>query len=215
MLVDRVVKWFLPRENRFFVYLDSMGKAMTGVADTFAQFQTAKGPEDFLRIAEALQTQEHEADELAHLLYEELDKSFVTPLDREDLHALTSAMDDVIDIMERCAGQIVLYKLPELTEPMRQLVRISQEAAHEASKCISLLQDMSKIDEIQVHVIHVNSLENEGDKIYRAALERLFAVTIDPIEVLRQKDILDGLEDAIDASEDVMDLVRSVVVKNG
>lgn len=215
MKIDRIVKWLLPRENRFFVYLESIARNVGAAADIFAEFRTAKGREDFERIATTLRIKEHETDELAHLLYEELDKTFVTPIDREDLHALTSKLDDVLDIIESCAGQIVLYKLPQLTDSMRELIRVSVESAHEVVKCVPLLQDLSKVDEIQVHVIHVNSLENEGDKIHRKALEALFDHMIDPIELVRQKEILDGLEDSIDASEDVMDLIRSVVVKNG
>ena len=215
MLIDRVVKWLLPRENRFFVYLNSIAESVGSAADVFAQFRTAQGREDYKKIAEALRLKEHETDEIAHRLYEELDKTFVTPIDREDLHALTSALDDVLDLMEGCSEQIVLYKLENLTDSMRELVRISQEAAHEVAKCVALLQDLSKADELQVHIIHVNSLENEGDKVYRKALEHLFDHTIDPIELVREKEILDALEASIDASEDVMDLIRSVVVKNG
>jgi len=215
VIIDRVVKWLLPRENRFFVYLDNISKSVSEASDIFAEFRAAKGPEDFKKIAESLRRKEHDTDELAHLLYEELDKTFVTPIDREDLHALTSALDDVIDLMESSAGQIVLYKLPRLTEPMKELIRVGQESAKEICKCIPLLQDLGKSDEIQVHVIRVNSLENEGDKIYRKALEQLFDTTIDPIELVREKEILDALEASIDATEDVMDLIRSVVVKNG
>lgn len=214
MFIDRIVRWFLPRENRFFTYLDSIAKGVAGAADIFGELRAAKGPEDYKRISRLLRDKEHEVDELAHLLYEELDKTFVTPIDREDLHALTSAMDDVLDIMEACAAHVVLYKLEKMTPPMHELVRVAQEAAHEVCKCVSLLQDMSRTDEIQPHIIHVNSLENEGDRIYRNALEKLFEVTIDPIELFREKEILDALEASIDACEDVTDLIRSVVVKN-
>ncbi len=215
MLVDRIVKWLLPRENRFFTYLESIAKNVQLGADVFAELRDAKDPEGFKQIAERLRRIEHEGDEIAHLLYEELDKTFVTPIDREDLHALTSTLDDVLDIFEACAGRIVIYRLPKFTDPMRELVRIAREAAHAVARCISLLRDIGKIDEIQVHVVHVNALENEGDKIYRNALEKLFAEQKDPIELIREKEVLDALEESIDACEDVMDLVRSVVVKNG
>lgn len=212
---DRVVKWLLPSEDRFFVYLTSIAGKVTAAADIFAEFRAAKGPEDFQKISESLRRVEHETDELAHLLYEELDKTFVTPIDREDLHELTSALDEVVDIMERCAGEITLYKLKELTEPMRELIRVAREAAHEISKCVGLLKDMRKVDEIQVHVIHVHTLENEGDTIYRKGVQGLFETVIDPIELIRQKEILNAIEESIDACEDVMDLVRSIVVKQG
>lgn len=214
MLLDKLVKWMLPRENRFFLYLDSIAKNVAHGADVFVEFKKAQGMAEFQSIADRLRQIEHEGDEIAHLLYEELDKTFVTPLDREDLHALTSTLDDVLDILEACAGRIVIYKLERMTDSMRELVRICHEAAHEVARCIALLQDLSKADEIQVHVVHVNSLENEADKIYRKALEKLFSEVKDPIELIRQKEVLDALEDSVDACEDVMDLVRSTVVKN-
>jgi uncharacterized protein len=222
VFIDRLVKWLLPRDDRFFTYLGSIAKCVVEASQIFAKLRDAKGPEEFQKISEELREKEHEADELAHLLYEELDKTFVTPIDREDLHNLTSTLDDVIDNMEHCAAKIVICRLPKLTEPMRELVRITESSAVEVAKCIDVLHNLNKVDEVQVHVIHVNSLENEGDRIYRKGVAQLFAPSkeqlfeaIDPIEVVRQKDVLDAMEEAIDACEDVMDLIRSVVVKNG
>jgi len=215
MFLDRAFKWLLPRNDKFFVYLSSIAKCVEDGATIFAELRAVEGHEKFVSVAEALRRKEHEADELAHLLYEELDKTFVTPIDPEDLHALTSALDDVLDLIEHCASHISIYKLQKLTEPMKELMRITQEAATEVSRCVGVLQDVSKVDEIQVHVVHVNALENEGDKCYRKAIGALFANHHDPIELIREKDILDMLENSIDACEDVMDLIRSIVVKNG
>lgn len=215
MFLDRIVKWLLPQENRFFLYLNSMGANVQAAADIFAGFRMAKGMDDFQKISAALRQKEHETDEIAHLLYGELDKTFITPIDREDLHALTSALDEVIDVMDRCAAEVVLYKLERVTEPMRELARVLQEASHDIAQCVTLLPNLSNVDEIQVHVIHVNSLENEGDRIYRKGVEALFDTMVDPIELIRQKEVLNAMENAIDACEDVTDVIRSVVVKNG
>ena len=215
MFFDLIVKALLPKQNRFLTYLDAIARNMAVGADCFAEFREAKDVEDFHRISKQLRRIEHEGDEIAHVLYEELDKTFVTPIDREDLHALTSALDDVLDIMEACAGRIVIYRLEKLTEPMREMVRLSQASAHEVAACIALLMDANKHHELQMHFIRVNSLENEGDIVYRKELGYLFAEVKDPIELIRQKEILDALERSIDACEDVVDLIRSVVVKNG
>jgi predicted phosphate transport protein (TIGR00153 family) len=215
LFIDRIVQWFLPRENRFFKYLDSIAQNVAAGGDTFALLRDAEGRAGFEKVAEALHQREHETDEIAHVLYEELDKTFVTPIDREDLHHITGALDDVLDIMESCAAQIVLYKLEKLTDPMKELIGMARDASHEVRQCIALLQDISKLDEIQLHVIKVNSLENEGDRVYRRAMAALFENGIDPIELVREKEILDSLERCIDACEDVMDIIRSVVVKNG
>jgi hypothetical protein len=215
LFIDRVVKWLLPRENRFFVYLNSVASNVGKAGEIFAELRTAAGPADFARISDTLRQKEHEGDELAHILFEEVDKTFVTPIDREDLHALTSALDDVLDMLYDCAQQIVSYKLQKMTDPMRDLVRVAQEASGELAKCIPLLQDLSRVEELQVLIIRVNALENEGGRIYRRATEQLFERASDAIELFREKQILDALEGSIDACEDVMDLMRSVVAKNG
>lgn len=216
MLIDRIVKWLLPRENSFFVYLDSMAAKMVEAATILGELRAAPDkPETFEAIADRLREKEHEADEIAHLLYNELDRNFVTPLDREDLHALTSRLDSVVDVIESTAVRMSVFGLPRLTEPMCELIRIIQESTAEVAKSIHLLQDLSKLDEIQVHIVHVNSLENEGDRIYRAELTRVFREVKDAIELIREKEVLNQLERAIDRCEDVMDLIRSVVVKNG
>jgi uncharacterized protein Yka (UPF0111/DUF47 family) len=215
VLLDRIVRWLLPRENRFFLYLNSIGKNVARGADVFAELLTAKGPDEFRAVAERLRTVEHEGDEMSHLLYDEIDKTFVTPIDREDLHALTSRLDDVLDSLEAGAGRIVVYRLQALTEPMKGLIRIAHECSHEVARAVTLLEDASRTNEINVIAVRVNSLENEGDNIYRQELERIFASRPDPIELIREKEILDVLEEAIDECEDVIDLVRSVIVKNG
>ena len=216
LFLDKLVSFLLPTENKFFTYLQSIAKNVQEGADVFAELRNAKSMEDHLKIAERMRRIEHEGDELAHLLYEELDKTFVTPLDREDLHLLCSELDSIIDRAESCANRIVIFRLAALSEPMREQIRIYQECARAVYRCVCLLSDLSKIDEINTHFVHVNTLENEADKIYRAELARLFAdPPKDVVDFIRQKEILDALERAIDACEDVMDLMRSVVVKNG
>jgi predicted phosphate transport protein (TIGR00153 family) len=222
VFIDRMVKWLLPKDEKFFKYLSSIARCVVEAADIYAKLRDAKNPAEFQQVAAELRQKEHEADELAHLLYQELDKTFVTPIDREDLHNLTSALDDVIDEMEHASVKIVICHLPKLSEPMRELIRIAQSSAIEVAKCVDVFQNHSNLDEMQVHVVHVNSLENEGDRVYRAAIDGLFTSSkdalfeaLDPIEIIRQKDVLDTMEQTIDACEDVMDLISSVVIKNG
>jgi predicted phosphate transport protein (TIGR00153 family) len=216
MFLDRVVGFFLPKENRFFLYINSIADNMLVGAQTFGQLATAQGPADFKGIAERMKRLEHEGDELAHLLYEELDKTFVTPLDREDLHALCSALDSILDHAESCANRIVIFRLETLSEPMRKLVGIYQESVTAVHRCAHLLSDLGKSDEINVAFVRVHALENEADQVYRSELQRIFTdPPKDPIELIRSKDILDALERAVDATKSVMDLLHSVVVKNG
>jgi uncharacterized protein len=216
MFLDRVVSFFLPKENKFFTYLQQIARTMQRGVETFAEVAGAKGQPDFMRIAEHMRQLEHEGDELAQLLYEDLDKTFVTPFDREDLHALCSALDSILDHAESCANRMFIYKLETLTDPMKQLVRIFKEAATAVTECTFLLPDLAQSDKINMNFVRVHSLENEADLIYRGELQRIFTnPPKDPIELIREKEILDALERAVDATKSVMDLMHSVAVKNG
>lgn len=215
MLLDKLVKLLLPQENRFFGYLDSLAKNLIVAADEFARLGEAVTTEDFASVSENMRRIEHEADAVAHLVYDELDKTFVTPIDREDLHDLVSALDDIIDLMEECAGLIVIYRVGAMTDAMRDLVRISRESSHAVAHCVQLLRSGDNHKELGVWFVRVHALENEGDTAYRNAVARLFHTPPDPIDLIREKEILDALEKTIDACDDVCDLIHSVVVKHG
>lgn len=213
---NRAVKWLFRPENRFFTYLESISALVCGATEIFDSFRAAKSREQFRQIADSMRLKEQETDELAHTLYDEVDKSYgFTPLDREDMHALARALDDILDAMDSASERIYLFKLLALTEPMLELVRIQCEAVREVAHCVRQLRDLRHIEEIRVHMIHVHSLENEGDKLYRKSLEALFDNISDPIELLRQKEVLDALEDGIDSCENAVHVIRSVAVKNG
>ena len=216
MLLDRLVRYLLPRETRFFTYLEAIARNMAQGADVLATLRDAASPAEHARIAERLRAIEHEGDELAHILFEALDRTFVTPLDREDLHLLCSKLDTVLDMAEASSARIALLGLTRLTEPMREQIRIYRECAQAVERCVLLLRNLSNPDGFNAEVVLLNTLENEADKVYRDELGRIFSASpTSTVEVLRQKEILDVLERAVDACEDVMDVIRSVVVKNG
>lgn len=214
MLLDRIVRLLLPRQDQFFVHLENIAAKLTEVVAVFERFVEAP-PAEYAGIASKLRSLEHEADDLSHQLYEELDRTFVTPIDREDLHLLTSSLDDVTDVIEHSAAFIVLYQLPQLTGPMKQLIRLTRLCTEDVVAAVKLLRTLNRTGGLQKLVVNVNSLENQGDEIYRRALQELFVVGHEPADLVRQKDILFCLEEGLDACEDVMDVIRSVVAKNG
>jgi uncharacterized protein Yka (UPF0111/DUF47 family) len=140
---------------------------------------------------------------------------FVTPIDREDLASLAKALDNVIDDMEHSAAFAALYRFGELTEPMRKLVRLQQQATAELVRAVGNLRKFSDPDSIRGPTVAVHTYENEADVVYRDAIAALFTNGIDARELVRQKDMLFSLENGIDRCEDAMDVIRSVVVKNG
>jgi predicted phosphate transport protein (TIGR00153 family) len=215
MFLDRFLRLLLPRQDQFFTLLEEIAVKMTAAAAVFDELATAGTHEQFAAIADRLKPIEREADQLCHRVYEELDKTFVTPIDREDLAHLTSALDDVVDAMEHSAAFAALFRFDALTEPMRQLVRITTRSVAELSRAVGNLRKFGDADAVREQTVAVHTLENEADAVYRAAIQALFADGIDSRELVRQKDMISALEDGVDLCEDAMDVIRSVIVKNG
>jgi predicted phosphate transport protein (TIGR00153 family) len=215
MFLDRIVRFLLPRQDRFFVLLEQIGDRMVEAAAVFGELTSASGHQKFADVAGRLRPIERAADQVCHDVYAELDRSFVTPIDREDLSLLTKTLDDVVDAMEHAAAFAALYRFEALTDPMRQLIGITVKAVGELSTAIRNIRNFGDPDSIRGPTVAVHTLENEADVVYRNAVEALFADGTDTKELVRQKDMLFTLEDGVDRCEDAMDVIRSVVVKNG
>ncbi len=215
MWIDRLVRYLLPRQDLFFTLLEGIAAKVTVSAAVFGELAEAQGHARLSAISARLRPLEGEADELCRRLYEELDQNFVTPIDREDLAHLTAALDDVIDAMEHSAAFAALFRFDALTEPMRKLIRIGVEAAGHIERAVRNLRNGVSPDSTREAGTAVHALENQGDDIYRSAIEALFAEGVEARELVRQKDMLDCLEEALDRCQDAMDVIRSVVVKNG
>jgi predicted phosphate transport protein (TIGR00153 family) len=215
MLIDRLVRFLLPRQDHFFTLLEEIAARMTAASAVFAELAAASGHAQFADIAGRLRPIERDADHVCHQVYAELDRTFVTPIDREDLAHLTSALDNVIDAMEHSAAFAALYRFDRLSEPMQQMIRITCQAVAELVKAVGNLRKFSDPESIRDVTVAVHTLENEADVVYRSAIEALFANGSDGKELVRQKDMLDSLENGVDQCEDAMDVIRSVVVKNG
>lgn len=215
MLIDRLVRWLLPRQDQFFSLLEGIAAKMVEASRVFAELATASGHDRFEDIAGRMKPLETEADTLCHLLYEELDRTFVTPIDREDLAHLTKALDDVVDSMEHSAAFAALYRFEALSDPMRRLIHITSRAVAELAIAVGNLRKFREPDSIRQPTLAVHTLENEADLVYREAVEYLFGNGMDARELVRQKDMLFSLEHGVDECEDAMDVIRSVVVKHG
>ena len=215
MWIDRLVRLVLPRQDFFFTLLEEIAAKMKAAAGVFGELAAASSHEQLTAVSARLKPIETEADSLCHRVYAELDRTFVTPIDREDLAHLTSALDNVIDSMEHAAAFAALYRFTTLTQPMQELIRITTLSVAELVKAVANLRTFSDPDSIHGPTVAVHTLENEADTIYRTAIAALFAGDVEPRELIRQKDMLFTLEDGVDQCEDAMDVIRSVVVKNG
>jgi hypothetical protein len=157
---------------------------------------------------------ESAGDEIAHHIMEKLNTTFITPMDREDIHALTSALDDILDLIYATAQRLHLYGVKSITEEAIALGNVVLRAADETAGLIDRMKDLRDVKNLKSRWIEVNRLENEGDKISRNAIAGLFEHEKDPIEVIKWKEIYEHLETATDKCEDAANIVEAVVLKN-
>ena len=154
---------------------------------------------------------EQEGDRITHDIIKRLNQTFVTPIDREDIYGLASALDDVVDFTEEAADFLILYKVEA---PMEQSVRLAEVLLQACRQIAEAMPRMRGFKDISHYTVEVNRLENDGDRISREAMAALFDDGIDPMVVIRWKDIYERLEQAIDATERVANILEGIVIKN-
>ena len=165
---------------------------------------------DRAALAERMREAEHLADEATHEIIRRVNKTFVTPFDREDIYSLASALDDVMDFMEEAVDMVLLYEIDNLPAELAEQVSVIQRCAEVTADSMPRLQSMKNLDEFW---IEINRLENAGDKTYRRILAKLFNGELEALEVMKLKDVVDSLEAAIDAFESVANVVEQIAVK--
>jgi uncharacterized protein len=154
---------------------------------------------------------EQEGDRITHDIIQRLNQTFVTPIDREDIHELSSALDDVVDYTEEVADYLGLYKIEAPMSQAQELAKVLHSAARQISEAMPRLRGFKDISH---YTVEINRLENDGDRIVREAIASLFGTGIDPMVVIRWKDIFERLEEAIDATEHVANILEGIVIKN-
>jgi uncharacterized protein len=203
-----------PHERGFYPLFTRAAENIVRAADDLAELVAAP-PAERAPIAKRLKDAEHAGDELTHEILVKLNKTFVTPFDREDIYRLVASLDDVIDAMEEAADRIVLYRLGELPPGVPAQVDVLRRAADATAEAMPRLATMSELRE---YWVHVNSLEDEADHVYRALLADLLAPAddapaADVLTILKLKEVVEVLEEAADAFEHVANTVESIAVK--
>jgi uncharacterized protein Yka (UPF0111/DUF47 family) len=153
-------------------------------------------------------------DEIAHKIIEKLNRTFITPMDREDIHALSSALDDILDFINATSQRLNLYGVKSISAEAKELANIVLRAAEETLALTESMKNLKDIKSMKSRWIEVNRLENEGDKVSRNAIASLFKNEKDPIEVIKWKELYEHLETAIDKCEDAANIVEAVALKN-
>ncbi|HPL62460.1 MAG TPA: DUF47 family protein [Syntrophales bacterium] len=158
---------------------------------------------------------EHEADTITHRTYEKMHKTFLTPLDREDIYALVNKMDSILDMIEAAGIRMHLYKIKKPSREIIELTRVLNEAICGVKKIVYALRHKKNTKQILDICVEINTLENEGDYILRTTVARLFEEEKDAIELIKWKEICERIEEALDVCEDVSNIVEGIVLKHG
>ena len=157
---------------------------------------------------------EHEGDLITHDTIENLNRTFITPFDREDIHDLITTLDDVLDYIEACAERLFLFKIEKTTEESILICGVLVKSVKQLEQAVSQLRRLKDADSILRHCAEINRLENEGDYLNRAAVAKLFEPNSDPLEVIKWKEIYETMENAIDRCEDVANVLEGIALKN-
>ena len=202
----------LPHDASFFEHFEEQGrKTVEGCRALLDMIESGR---DFDAQAERVKQIEHECDEITHAVVAGLHKTFITPIDRNDIYTLITRMDDIMDLVEAAADRLALYDIPQMTKEAGDLARCLVSSAEHVLGAVSSIRDLKRQNGILQHCIEINRLENVADGILRSALARLFRDEKDPIAIIKWKEIYETLEMATDRCEDVANIIEGVVLEN-
>ena len=202
----------MPRETSFFEFFER--HAATTVRGCHELLDMANSGTDFEARARRIKDIEHEADSITHQCVEALHRTFITPIDRDQIHVLISRMDDIMDYVETVSDQCVLYNIDRMSSSAQELAAVLLESSQHVEGAVKGLRDMKHAETISEHCIEVNRLENKGDELLRKAVARLFDEEKDPVAIIKWKEIYENLEIATDRCEDVANIIEGIVLEN-
>jgi len=200
----------LPRDEEFFALFVEVANRNKEAAQHLRELFAAP-PERHTPHVEALKRLEHEADQVTHEVVNRLDRTFITPLDREDIHQLASDLDDVMDAMDGTARRSQIFRLGAAPQGVKQLTEVIERMVAVLGEAVGRLK---KGDDVMRYCIEAKQLEEEGDAIYHEALGQLFEKERDALEIIKWKEIYDNLEMTLDQSEDVANVLESITLKH-
>ena len=202
-------KLFAPKERAFFDLFEEAGANIVRAAGLLERM-VDEWP-DHGELAREVVICEQEGDRITHDIIQRLNQTFVTPIDREDIYALASALDDIVDFIEEVSDFLGLYRIEAPMDQAIEMAKVLHEACRQIAAALPLLRTLKDLSH---YVVEIHRLENEGDRLERMALASLFERAVDPMVVIRWKDVFVRLEQAVDATEQVANTLQGIVLKN-
>ncbi|GAB2703548.1 DUF47 family protein [Mucilaginibacter koreensis] len=215
MSLNSIFQYFVPKDKKvFFPLFEQAASNVVDMATLMVEAVNSKELDAREELYKQIDKLENKGDELTHQIYLELGKNFITPFDREDIHALATAIDDVADYIQGSANRMSLYKVDEITEPIQKLAELILQASTDLEKAVRELKDLKNVRNIADSCIRINSVENQADYVFDRAVADLFLYETDALKVIKYKEVLAALETATDMCEDAANVMESILVKN-
>ena len=200
----------IPREEKFYADFIALADQLVTAAGLLERMMNSDPPD--WSLADQIQQVEHDCDTITHEIIQRLNRTFVTPIDREDIHSLAKSLDDVMDAIDAASSVIRRYHVAPVRYGARELAGVIAKSSDQVRMAVAALERKTGVHGLAVEV---NRLENEADRLHDDALRRLFDEETDPIAIIKWKEVLDFLEEATDRCEDVANVLEGVVVKHG
>lgn len=211
--IDSFLKIFLPKDKVFYSLFEEVASTLVQMGDAF---KTAINEKDLSKrdaMLKKLEELEHKNDEITHQIFIELGRNFITPFDREDIHYLATSLDDIADYIWGAAKRVVNYQIDDRYNTLAAFAEIINKSITAINTAVYGLRGMKNLRDITTSCVTVNSLENDADDLLDATMMKLFNSGIDPIELIKQKDIFQMLEIVTDKCEDAANVVESIIIK--
>lgn len=214
MNIDSILKFFVPKDHSFFPLFESDAHNLVLAAEKLKQLMDSTDPQDHDRLNKEIRDIEHKGDEITNKTYVQLNKSFITPFDREDIHELTAHIDDVVDTINGISRRVWLYKPKKLIPIYKEMAELIYVGSKELEAAILCLKDpVDRKAEITMSCTHVTAIEHEADELYYKGVSELFEKEEDTKELLKNNKILELLERCVDEIEDVTDTIKAILIK--
>ena len=213
MGLSSIVKFLLPRDDKFLNYFEQAADNLKKAGDLYVSLSKVNSRAELIALRDEIKRLEHVGDELTHKIFEELNLSFITPFDREDIYELTKGIDDVLDLIDHVADLLLLYQIDKVETDSALLLSVVSRAIVEIHQSIRMLRHMD-YDALREHIVRVHEMENEGDRLYRLFMGKLFAEQKDAILLLKYNSLYNEMEHTIDKCEDLMNSIESIMLKN-
>ena len=213
MSLNSILQAFAPKDKKFFPLFEAASTNLVALAECLREAVNTHDIERRNELIKKIEDLEHVGDTISHEIFNELSKNFITPFDREDIHLLTSAIDDVADFTHGAANRITLYNVTNITEPVKQLAELILKGCKHLEIGVRELKDMKHIKNVTNSIMNINEIENQADRIFDSAVSDLFQNEKDPIELIKMKEVISALETATDKLEDAANVMESIVIK--